>query len=803
MAGNYIFVIPILSPVRKYTLAAIIFFLVAIAAESQNHKRDSLVEALAHTTQDTERVNVLIRMAATYENTVMDSALLLCNQALILARHIGWKKGIANAQYGVGIYTDLKGNAQLGLAYEDSAMNLAVANDFKVKLGSIYNVMGNILSEQSQYTKALDYYFKAVAIDSLNNKKGSLPDIYNNIGLVYADQSNYVKAEEFYFKAMKMYDETNNKDGIATTSSNLGNIYDLQGNYKKALKNYLNALEIDKEIDKEDAIAMDYSNLGNGYMSEHDYSKAIDYTYQSIMVSRKVGTLGNLSNSLGNIGLIFTEVYAYDSSHSNFTYKEYGKEVSITYSSLLDSALAYLQSAGSLAKETDNYLSLVYALKGLGSVFSIQKKYDKSIASYQQALVIEDSLGLLREQMETSQALAHTLMQNGNYQLATKYFDRVLVLKDSIFSREKEKQSGKLEAGFEYDKKLLEQRKEHEKEQALGAERDKHEKIIIGVVTVGLIVVLVFLILLFKRFKVTNEQKKVIEEQKKEVDGAYGKLNNAHLELQEKDKDITDSIAYARKIQSAILPSEEDLKQSLGEYFVLYKPRDVVSGDFYWCYNEGNKVIFAVVDCTGHGVPGAFMSMIGNSLLNQVVIESHINNAAEILNSVRGNLIKQLQQRGEAVSRDGMDMAVCIWDKGNNMLEYAGANNALYLVRSGINTNITGTNKLRPHGGSLLEVLPDKQPIGYQEGKMESLFTAYSIQLQKGDCIFIASDGYHDQFGGERNKKFTSRAFRDLLASLTNKSVTEQKEILNTTIEKWKRDYAQTDDICVLGVRIS
>lgn len=293
----------------------------------------------------------------------------------------------------------------------------------------------------------------------------------------------------------------------------------------------------------------------------------------------------------------------------------------------------------------------------------------------------------------------------------------------------------------------------------------------------------------------------MIEEQKREVDNAYTKLNDTHVQLQEKDKDITDSITYAKRIQTAILPSDEYLKESLGEYFVLFKPRDVVSGDFYWCHKVGYKVIIAVADCTGHGVPGAFMSVIGNSLLNQVVIENKVYDAAEILTQLRSNLLKQLQQREqEAVTRDGMDIALCVWDKQTNMVQYSGANNSMYVLKMHPD-NISDT-KLKAYDNTLIEALPDKQPIGYLEGKMETNFTSLTLHLSKGDKVYLASDGYKDQFGGDKNKKFTSKGFRDTLLLVKDMPVNEQKKYLNEAIEKWKGSYSQTDDICLVAFKI-
>jgi len=594
-----------------------------------------------------------------------------------------------------------------------------------------------------------------------------------------------------------MYEEKNDQEGIATISSNLANLYNLQGSYKKALETHFKALKIDSASGKEDNISLDYENIGSTYLSLGNYKKVLDYSFKALALSRKIGMTGNVSNALSNIGDAFTSIYYADSAGKGFTYTTGNSTIHIEHSALLDSTLVYQRLALKAANEIKISVSISYADRGIGGIFDLMKNYDSAIYYYQRAYNIVDSLGALKEEMEYSQALGHTLAKVGKYELAAKYLNITIAIKDSLFSREKEKALGKIEAQYEDDKKML-------IEKTLAAEKDKREKFVIAGVSVGLVIVLVFLILLFKRFRITDKQRKIIQEQKKDVDTAYLKLNDAHGILQEKDKDISDSIAYARKIQTAILPSEEYLKQSLGNYVLLYKPRNVVSGDFYWCHQEGDKVVFAAVDCTGHGVPGAFMSMIGSSLLNQVVIENKVSDSAEILWQVRNNLLRQLQQKGqEAVARDGMDMALCIWDKTKNTIQFSGANNSLYIVRTGITLNILLDHRLvRPTGNDLLEVLPDKQPIGYQEGKMDTRFSSQTIQLQKGDYIYIATDGYHDQFGGEKNKKFTSKAFRDLLISLKGKPMSEQKNILDNTIEQWKSANEQTDDICVIGVRI-
>jgi len=290
----------------------------------------------------------------------------------------------------------------------------------------------------------------------------------------------------------------------------------------------------------------------------------------------------------------------------------------------------------------------------------------------------------------------------------------------------------------------------------------------------------------------------VIQKQKAIVD-------QKNIIIEQKNKDITDSITYAKRIQEAILTSGEHCKKILPQHFILFKPKDIVSGDFYWAYaSHNNNAIWTVADCTGHGVPGAFMSMIGSSLLNEIVIEKGITTANDILNELKSHIIKALGQTGvTGETRDGMDASLCIWHKDTNILEFAGAYNPLYIVRnqqSAVGLR-TADCQLPTADCELIEIKADKQPIGYHPDK-NSPFTRQEIQLQAGDTIYLFSDGYADQFGGEKSKKFSYKKFKDLLLSIQDRAMVEQKQILDETIEKWRGQQEQIDDICVIGVRI-
>ena len=262
-------------------------------------------------------------------------------------------------------------------------------------------------------------------------------------------------------------------------------------------------------------------------------------------------------------------------------------------------------------------------------------------------------------------------------------------------------------------------------------------------------------------------------------------LKKSQDEISEYLKLMTYSLDYAEKIQEAVLPSPELLDDVFPKCFILYKPKDIVSGDFYWINRIKNFVFIAAADCTGHGVPGAFMSMLGITLLNEVVTKSSLDNPDQILNFLRQKIKGSLNQTGKFIEqKDGMDIAFCMINTENLHLQYAGAYNPLYIFRN----------------NELIEFKGDRQPIGIHI--KETDFTNHQIDLQKGDVIYIFSDGYYDQFGGKDNKKFNVRQFKQLLNNINQKPMKEQHNILSNSFEDWKGDNEQIDDVLVIGMRI-
>lgn len=303
---------------------------------------------------------------------------------------------------------------------------------------------------------------------------------------------------------------------------------------------------------------------------------------------------------------------------------------------------------------------------------------------------------------------------------------------------------------------------------------------------------------------------------------AMEQINIQKKKVEDQKQKIEASINYASYIQAAVLPPNDFINQLFPANFILYKPRDVVSGDFYWATKLNDTYFIAAADCTGHGVPGAFMSMLGISFLNEIVHDENME-AAEILNRLRDNVIKSLHQTGnEGEQKDGMDIAICSYNKKTKIIQFSGANNPLILIRDKANkTNdqikediqiddIRFLESEKMPEKILIEIRPNKMPIGIQSAGEQKKFTNRKFLLNANDSLYMHSDGYVDQFGGEKGRKYLVKKYKYLLLEIQNNSLNKQKEILNNEIETWmqhkskrNKQYEQIDDILVMGVRFA
>ncbi len=308
-----------------------------------------------------------------------------------------------------------------------------------------------------------------------------------------------------------------------------------------------------------------------------------------------------------------------------------------------------------------------------------------------------------------------------------------------------------------------------------------------------------------------------IRQQQKELVKAFKQsskqqveIHKALMQINKQKEEITDSIQYASRIQTAILPPDKFINEILPENFIIYKPRDIVSGDFYIVSEKNGKIVIAVADCTGHGVPGAFMSMLGISFLNEIVNKAEDIQSDDVLNQLREYVTTSLHQTSKiGGSKDGMDIALCIIDLNKKIkntdfigkLQFSGANNSLYLIRKSNGARKTKTSATGSKDYKLIEINADRMPIGIYVEKVQP-FTSNELQLKKGDTLYIFTDGYVDQFGGEKGKKYKTRRLKQLLLNIQDNDMAKQQAILGKTINDWQGDLDQVDDILVMGIRI-
>lgn len=477
------------------------------------------------------------------------------------------------------------------------------------------------------------------------------------------------------------------------------------------------------------------------------------------------GVLDNddlMSRIMNNIGTIYFSLRITDSAAMAYTKAYEHSENAGRIEGMAASELKMGNLEGAMGNFQEAYMRCSRALH-LFRDANILRRQDACLSCMTEASALMDKHAQALEHYREFVAVKDSLDSSGKSaelkRLRNEHELRAAHIADSIkFAQLKQLQDAEITA-----KNALLERKE--------AEQERNALIRWGLI--GIVVVLLALgYYIYIKYKQTQKQKQL--------------LNEAYEELEEKNTEITDSIQYAKRIQTAILPEDKIVKQYLAESFVLYLPKDIVAGDFYWMHpTSEEEVLFAVCDCTGHGVPGAMVSVVCNSGLNRAVDEYNCQTPAEILDKTRQLVVAEFSKSTEKENiKDGMDVALCRFNSEEKSIQFAGANNPLWIVRN----------------GEVIIVKGDKQSIGYSDNTTP--FTNHKIQLQKGDSFYLFSDGYPDQFGGSRGKKLKSSGFKELLLNIQGAPMEEQRAQLNSYLKEWRGNYEQLDDVCVIGVRI-
>ena len=614
----------------------------------------------------------------------------------------------------------------------DSYQQIAIANYMK-----------------GDYGASLENNFKTLKIRQETKDKGGIAEVYNNIGNVYSDQGNYPEALKNYYASLKIREAIGNKKDIAISYNNIGIIYDSQKNYPEALKNYFAALKLFEEIGAKMGIAHSYNNIGIIYKEQGNYPEALKNYNASLKIRVEIADKSGISYSYNNIGSVNIEQGNYSEALKNY------------FASL------------KIREEIGDKAGIAGSYNNIGDVYSRLKKYKEAEEYLIKSKKLSEEIGYKENLSNTYNALTELDSSKGDFRGAFENHKLYILYRDSMDNEEARKKTIQTQMTYEFDKKQETAKSEQDKKDVIAEAEKRRQRIITYAVGAGLVLVLLLALFIFRGYRV--KQKANVELAEKN-----SLIEKAKSIIEEKNKDITDSINYAQRIQRAFLASEAILKNNLEDYFVLFKPKDIVSGDFYWASEKGNKFYLAVCDSTGHGVPGAFMSLINMSFLNEAINKEELIHPNRVFNHVRQRLIENISSEG---GKDGMDGMLFCFDKNKKEISYAAAYNSPLLMN-----------------GTLQELESDKMPVGASE-KQES-FTHFNFTFKAGNILYLYTDGYADQFGGPKNKKFRYKQLNELLSENSSRPLLEQKDILEKTFEKWKGGMEQVDDVLIIGIRI-
>ncbi|MBI4645324.1 MAG: tetratricopeptide repeat protein, partial [Bacteroidia bacterium] len=849
------------------------------------------------------------------------------SQSLNISEKLGDKEEIAMTQRTIGITYFYWAKYNKAIQYYQKSLEIRKELGDTMGVANSFQVIGIVYHEWGQFEQALDYYQRSLSTfeeiapkrpDDAEIKRG-IANSMMNVGQVYKDWGKYKKSNElieksleYHKKSLSIMEQIKDSIGIAYSLNNIGVIYEELGIYEKAVENYTKSLEIEDKQGDKDGSAGTLRNLGIVYTKWGDYIKALDYLHKSYKKYKQLDSKQGIAECMFRLGDVFK------------LQREYNKAIE-----------AYQQSL-SLAKELNLRKTIEGNYKSLAEIKKMTGDYIGAFEYFQKYTEIRDSifntessrqLSEIKEKYESEekdreiqllnkeQQVKDLKLNNQRRLIYTFILGFIVILMFSVLLIRQ------IRLKNIANKRLEEINHELEKLSIVASETDNSVIIAdakgnIEWINDGFTRLFGYTLEEFKKEKGTNIYEVSTNPNIREIisdcvrtknsalyisltpildnsghlfklvaiDSDVTKIKEAEEEIKQQKQAITDSIHYASRIQNALLPSEEILRQNVREYFIINLPRDIVSGDFYWLAKASDKLMIAVADCTGHGVPGAFMSILGIASLNEIVRKKQVSHPAQLLNDLRRHIIEAMQQHGitsrnpdpqglsRAVSKDhlpkstairkgsdseqddssdpqghlpkstairkgsdseqddssdpqghppkstairkgsdseqddlagqtpssftmavkdGMDIALCIIDSESKKLEFAGANNPLYLIQSVAKQPI-----------ELKEIKADKMPIGIHYTEEEKPFTNHAIQLSGGDTIYIFSDGFVDQFGGHQGRKFKSFQFKQLLLSINEKSMLEQKQIIEEAFKEWKGNLDQVDDILILGIRI-
>lgn len=725
-----------------------------------------------------------------------DTAKVLYKKSLQLAQKLSDSSLIAQAYTGIGNVYRLQGINDTALHYLTSALRIYKGLNDKVNVAQCQSTIGDAYLFSSQYDKAMEYHRQSFKTAQETGNRRLQAFNLSSMGNNYHMRGDFKQAIAYHSRTIQIADSIGELNIKAGSLGTMADAYTQLYNYPKAIECFLAALDIAEGANDKHNMSFIYNGMSDLYLKQHDTIQAIKYIDESIRLSREIG---DYNRTVYN--LIFE-------SQIHFAQQDTAK------------ANVLVAEALQLAKQYNYPNHIAAAQRMQGQIAMFQKKYDKAevlintalqsfitlqdnqgIAECYKLLTIsaleqkkyKDAIRLGEEGMKYSRELNSPTLQiefayrlwkayqaDGNQNKALEFAQLYIELKEQYSSEENTRRQAELMLQYSFDKQKEQERmKQAEREAILQTER-ANQKVILTISIVFLVIVSFFSVLLYRRYRDRSKQKNLLEQQQRM--------------LQEMHDNVVNSINYSKNIQDALLPDEVKIAAYFKDHFVFYRPKDIVSGDFYFVgspiLNEGISVsVAAVGDCTGHGVPGAFLTMLGKTFLQLGLTEKSVNSSADALNFMNRGLMEILNknEKNDRQLRDGMDISLITLNHASKTLQFAGANNSAYVIR----------------GDELIILKPQKFAIGeFDRDGLLPEFVNTELNVESGDMVYLITDGFADQFGGPQGKKYKYVKLEQLFLRISSLNGQQQLAVLKQEFEQWKGDQDQVDDVCIMGIRI-
>ncbi len=699
--------------------------------------RNNIMEKYKTTLQNIESIenqneksNVLSTIASELQDAGdNDKALDLYSKSLKIEEKLGNKKKasdiltkMAEAYKDSGLY-----NTSIQTLEKSASLKQEVGDEEGVS--KVLNNIGKIYESTYDYDHAIENFKKSAEVKSkLKDEKG-LSDVMDNIGNIYFKKQILEKSIDSYKKSAELSEKLNNTDELGATFNKMGVAYFELGKYNEAEKYYQRSLDLKKQTGNEKDESMALNNLGNINYNENRYQKAISFYKQSLSLKENTDYTYGKAVSYFNLGNAYRQLES------------------------IPEAIKYYEACKNLSLQNNYEELLAKSLKVLIQLYTNSNQVNKA-NDYEKMLATSEYQDVdFETQLSESQIIGET---DANQEIIFKLTEEV----------RKQKEIAERESKERARENLLNSQRLRIKNEQIARQRI----ILISMIAVIILVIGVLSLIYYQMV------------QKKKANKILTEKNNL---ISKQAKLITDNIKSASAIQRAAMPPDEVMKKELPEHFVLNMPKDIVSGDFYWMEKRDGKIFVAVADCTGHGVQGAVVSMLGMALLNEIVNKSFGEKPGEILSQLSIKLKAALHASGDVAEiREGMDIVLLKFEKSLNELEFSGANNPIYIIRN----------------NDIIEYKGDRSPIGYYSKEVN--FTNQHVKLQSGDSIYMFSDGFADQLNGENYKKYLTKRFRNLLVEIDVLPMEKRKEKLLQEFHDWKGGFQQVDDVMILCIKL-